>query len=86
MTAIPATQEVEVGGSLSETILDKVSVRPYLTNKLKSKGLGAWLRCYTLGHEFNPQNHQNNNNNNNNNESFSGLQIGILCIFFSLIN
>jgi hypothetical protein len=38
--------EVEVGGSLSEASLDK-SVRAYLKNKLKQKGLGAWFKWWS---------------------------------------
>jgi hypothetical protein len=37
---IPDTREAEVGGSQSESGPGK-SVRPYLINKLKAKGLGA---------------------------------------------
>jgi hypothetical protein len=39
---IPALREVEVGGSQSEASLSK-SLRPYLKNKLRAKGLGVWL-------------------------------------------
>jgi hypothetical protein len=42
---ILATQEVKVGGSGSEASLGK-SVKPYLKNKLKAKGLGAMLTMW----------------------------------------
>jgi hypothetical protein len=38
---IPATQEAEVGRSPFEAILGKVSMRPYLKNKLKQKRAGG---------------------------------------------
>jgi hypothetical protein len=46
-TVIPATQEAEVVGSKLGTRLGK-SMRLYLKNKLKTKGLGlgVWLQCY----------------------------------------
>jgi hypothetical protein len=37
-TLTPATQEAEVGGSWSKARTSK-SMRPYLKNKLKAKGL-----------------------------------------------
>jgi hypothetical protein len=40
MPEIPSTQEEEVGGSLSEAGPSKVSVIPYLKNKLKAKDQG----------------------------------------------
>jgi hypothetical protein len=40
---IPSTQEVEVEGWCSEPSQDK-SIRPYLKNKLKAKGLAMWLK------------------------------------------
>jgi hypothetical protein len=40
---ISATQEVEVGGLWSEAGPGK-SLRPYLKNKPKAKGLGVWLK------------------------------------------
>jgi hypothetical protein len=40
---IPATQKVEAGTSQSEEGPSK-SVRPYLKNKLKQKGMGVWVR------------------------------------------
>jgi hypothetical protein len=39
MSVIPVTWEVKVEGSLSEAIWK--SIRPYLKNKLKQKGLGC---------------------------------------------
>jgi hypothetical protein len=42
MPIISPTWEVEIGGSQSESGLDK-SGRSYVKNKLKAKGLGAWL-------------------------------------------
>jgi hypothetical protein len=41
MPVIPATWEVEVGGSQFKANQGKVSWRPYLKNKLKAKELGA---------------------------------------------
>jgi hypothetical protein len=44
MPVIPATWEVEVGGSQSEASLWK-NVKPYLKNKLKKKKeIGTWLK------------------------------------------
>jgi hypothetical protein len=43
MPIIPATQEVEVGGSWSEDSLGK-NVKLYLKNELKAKGLWMWLK------------------------------------------
>jgi hypothetical protein len=43
MPVIPSTQEVKVGRSQSNIILSK-SMRPYLKNKLKAKGIGAQLK------------------------------------------
>jgi hypothetical protein len=40
---IPATQEAKVGVP-SVASPDKVSIKPYLKNKLKVKGLAAWLK------------------------------------------
>jgi hypothetical protein len=44
ITIVPATQEVEVGGSCLEASLGKVSKRSYLGKKKKAKGLGMWLK------------------------------------------
>jgi hypothetical protein len=44
MPIIPTTWEVEVGGFCFKTGQRK-SVRPYLKNKLKAKGLGTELKC-----------------------------------------
>jgi hypothetical protein len=45
MSVIPATGwDVEVGGPWFETSLGKFSVRYQLKNKLKAKGLRAWLK------------------------------------------
>jgi hypothetical protein len=41
MPVIPATEEVEVGGSWSKAILGKKSRRLYLKNKLKAKELSV---------------------------------------------
>jgi hypothetical protein len=46
---IPATQEAEVGRSWSCLSLSKLNSRPYLKNKLKAKGLEAWLNGRALG-------------------------------------
>jgi uncharacterized protein (DUF736 family) len=43
MPVIPATQEVEVGGSWSKASLGK-SGGPYLENKLKARRLESWLK------------------------------------------
>jgi hypothetical protein len=43
MTVFPATKEAEVGLQYKADP-GKVRVRPYMKKKLKSKGLGAWLR------------------------------------------
>jgi hypothetical protein len=43
MSVITATLEAEIGGSQSEATLDK-SLRPYLKNKLRAKGLGVQLK------------------------------------------
>jgi hypothetical protein len=55
MPVTPDTSEAEVGGSRLEVggsrlepSPDKVIMRPYLKNKLKAKGLGAWLSCKAL--------------------------------------
>jgi hypothetical protein len=48
----PPPQEMEVGGLQSEVVMAKKTenknpknpIRPYLKNKLKQKGLGAWLK------------------------------------------
>jgi hypothetical protein len=49
---IPATQEVEIGGSRSEASLSK-SMRLCLKNKLKQKGLGAayMIECLPNKHK-----------------------------------
>jgi hypothetical protein len=44
MPVIPATLEVEAGGSRFKAIPGKVSVKSYLKNKLKAKRLGTWLK------------------------------------------
>jgi hypothetical protein len=36
-------KEAEITGSLSEVSLGK-SMRPYMKNKLKQKGLGKWFK------------------------------------------
>jgi hypothetical protein len=41
---VPAIWQLELGGSQLEASLDKVSVRPYLKNKLKAKGREVWLK------------------------------------------
>jgi hypothetical protein len=41
--SISATQEAERAGSWFKTSFGK-SIRPYLKNKLKVKGMGAWLK------------------------------------------
>jgi hypothetical protein len=41
---IPATLEAQIGGSQFKTSSGKVSMRPYLKNKLKGKRLQVWLR------------------------------------------
>jgi hypothetical protein len=43
MPVIPATWEVEVGGSRSEVSTGKV-IRPYLKMKIKTKEPGVWLK------------------------------------------
>jgi hypothetical protein len=50
---ILATQEAEVGESLSKANLGK-STRPYLENKLKQKGWGHGSRGRVLGFGSNP--------------------------------
>jgi hypothetical protein len=40
MPVIPTTQELEVGGLRFQANLGKVSMRPYMKNKLKPKDLG----------------------------------------------
>jgi hypothetical protein len=40
---VPATQEVEIGGSWSEACPGKANTRLYLENKQKSKRAGGWL-------------------------------------------
>jgi hypothetical protein len=40
-------QQAEVGVLQYKNGLGK-SARPYLKNKLKVKGLGAWLKCYRV--------------------------------------
>jgi hypothetical protein len=42
MPIFPVTQEAEVGESQSEASLGK-SMRPYLENKIKAKGLGVQI-------------------------------------------
>jgi hypothetical protein len=44
MPAVSVTQGAEKGGSRFEASQGKVSARPFLKNKLKLKGLGAWLK------------------------------------------
>jgi hypothetical protein len=44
MSLIPALQEVEIGGSGSESVLGKKSTRLYLKDKLRAKGLSAWAQ------------------------------------------
>jgi hypothetical protein len=43
MSVIPAIQEAEVG-EWSSMVHPHKSTRLYLKNKLKTKGLGVWLR------------------------------------------
>jgi hypothetical protein len=45
---IPAAWEVEVGGSLFEASLGKISMRLYLKNKLNTKDRGLGLRSRML--------------------------------------
>jgi hypothetical protein len=44
MLIIKMLKLAEVGGSWSEDSSTKVSERPYHKNKLKAKGLVAWLK------------------------------------------
>jgi hypothetical protein len=44
MPVIPTAQEAEIGGSQFMASLGKVTVRPYLKNKLKTKSLGWRLK------------------------------------------
>jgi hypothetical protein len=45
---VPATGEMEVGGSLCKTSLGKISTSPYLENKLEPKVLGTLLKWYRI--------------------------------------
>jgi hypothetical protein len=53
MPIIPAMRKVERGGLLTKVGAGKVNGRLYLKNKLKAKGLGAWLmwlsNCFAIG-------------------------------------
>jgi hypothetical protein len=44
LSVIPATQKVETRGSRPEASSGKVSIRPYLKNELRAKGVGACLK------------------------------------------